>query len=201
MEWSGAGAEALMKACAESGQPAARDEFVRRYAPVIERTVCRVAGRWGTPAQDTVADLVQDAYAKFFGGALRTYRHMHEDSDFGFVKTVAANVAMDHFRRKAATPVSIDAAPEPAAADPGIDREIAIAQIEGMLHRILPEKSRERDRQVFFLYYRHGMTAKAIAELRTVGLGIKGVESLLHSMTAALRAELRTGVSALKEVL
>lgn len=193
MDWKGVQPELLLPACADGQEPRAREEFVRRYGEVIERTVRRIAGRWGTPPSDTLADLVQDTYAKFFGGALKSYRHLHAESDFGFVKTVAANCVLDYFRKKAVPSVSLECASEPIAPGTDPDRSIALAEIERTLQMVLPDKSRERDRQVFLLYYRHGMTAKAIAGLQSVGLTTKGVESLIHSMTTALRAELRNG--------
>jgi RNA polymerase sigma-70 factor (ECF subfamily) len=189
-DWTGAEAHVLMKACADGSDPRAWEEFVRRYGPVIERTVRRVAGRWGAPSQDVVADLTQDAYRKFLDGALRGYRHLHADSDFGFVKVVAANVAFDHFRRGGEQPIPMEEAVEPASQGPDPYRTVAVAQIQARLERVLPEKSRDRDRQVFVLYYRHGFTAKAIAQVRSIGLTIKGVESVIHSLTAALKGEL-----------
>jgi len=43
---------------------------------------------------------------------------------------------------------------------------------------------------VFWLYYRAGFTASAIASLPTVGLTTKGVESLIFRLTRIVRENL-----------
>jgi hypothetical protein len=48
----------------------------------------------------------------------------------------------------------------------------------------------ERDRQIFWLYHRHGLTAREIASIRYFGLTDKGVESVLVRLTALVKQEL-----------
>ena len=45
----------------------------------------------------------------------------------------------------------------------------------------------DRDRTIFWLYYRQGLTTKAIATLPAIGLTIKGVESTLGRLTKMVR--------------
>jgi RNA polymerase sigma-70 factor (ECF subfamily) len=47
----------------------------------------------------------------------------------------------------------------------------------------------ERDRVMFWLYYRQGYTAEEIARLPAIGLTAKGVESALRRVTVWLRAQ------------
>jgi RNA polymerase sigma-70 factor, ECF subfamily len=63
-------------------------------------------------------------------------------------------------------------------------------QINKLLGDACPPETLERDRIVFWLYYRQGYTAGEIAGLPAVALTVKGVESLLYRLTAALRAQL-----------
>jgi hypothetical protein len=44
-----------------------------------------------------------------------------------------------------------------------------------------------RDYTIFWLYYREGMTAKAIAGVSSIGLTVKGVESTLLRLTRLVR--------------
>jgi hypothetical protein len=46
---------------------------------------------------------------------------------------------------------------------------------------------RGRDQTLFWLYYRHGMSASAIASLSTIGLSVKGVESAILRLTRQVR--------------
>jgi RNA polymerase sigma-70 factor (ECF subfamily) len=44
-----------------------------------------------------------------------------------------------------------------------------------------------RDKTVFWLYYQHGFTARAISSLPNIGLTPKGVESCIYRLTKAVR--------------
>ncbi|HEX4165760.1 MAG TPA: sigma-70 family RNA polymerase sigma factor [Bryobacteraceae bacterium] len=48
-----------------------------------------------------------------------------------------------------------------------------------------------KERTIFWLYYRAGLTAKEIASLPSIGLTPKGVESLVYRLTRALRESIR----------
>ena len=45
----------------------------------------------------------------------------------------------------------------------------------------------ERDRMIFWLYFRQGMSTKEIASLPTVGLGAKGVGSVIERLKHCIR--------------
>ena len=47
-----------------------------------------------------------------------------------------------------------------------------------------------RDKQVFWFYFRYGMTAKAIAAIPAIGLSQKGVESLIFRLVDLLKEKL-----------
>jgi len=63
------------------------------------------------------------------------------------------------------------------------------AQLDRKL-RSAPEVIRDRDRALFWLYYRQGLTAGEIAALPSAGLTAKGVESALRRVTGWLRGEI-----------
>jgi hypothetical protein len=44
-----------------------------------------------------------------------------------------------------------------------------------------------RDRLVFWLYYRHGLTSQAISSLKFASLSSSGVESLIRRLTLIVR--------------
>jgi RNA polymerase sigma-70 factor, ECF subfamily len=43
---------------------------------------------------------------------------------------------------------------------------------------------------IFWLYYRDGLTARAIAQLPGIRLSVKGVESTIHRLTRRVRLRL-----------
>jgi RNA polymerase sigma-70 factor (ECF subfamily) len=68
-----------------------------------------------------------------------------------------------------------------------LDRKILIQQIDKFLREATVGRGSKRDLTIFWLYYRVGLTASAIASLPCVALSTKGVESILHRLTALVR--------------
>ncbi len=91
----------LVRACAGSKDERAWAEFIRRFQLVIAAAVLRTARRWGEPSRPQLDDLIQDTYLKLCENdshLLRSFQPRHEDSIYGFLKVVAANVVHDHFK-------------------------------------------------------------------------------------------------------
>jgi RNA polymerase sigma-70 factor (ECF subfamily) len=133
---------------------------------------------------------------------LREFQSDHPDAIFGFLKVVASNAANDHFRRLRAgkrggaqNPEPLEGneaagAPEVASPLPPAERAILLGEVDACVRAVAPQETCERDRTIFWLYYRHGLTAKEIFELPFVGLTLKGVESTLHRLTRLVRERL-----------
>jgi len=148
-----------------------------------------------------VDDLIQDTYLRLCAGdyrAFRTLRSTEAQSVHGVAQAAAVTVTLDHFRAAAARkrggdrqPTSLDGLPFAAgdrgAGELGVERELLLRQIDRQLSGPPPPETRARDRRVFWLYYRHGFTAKEISRLPGLGLSPKGVESTLHRLTMQLR--------------
>ena len=87
---------------------------------------------------------------------------------------------------------ALDAWPGRAAAsfngpDDVMEHGILLSEIDGYLKRRAFAPTFSRDYSIFWLYYKEGLTAKAIAEIRCIGLTIKGVESTLLRLTKLVR--------------
>jgi RNA polymerase sigma-70 factor, ECF subfamily len=63
-----------------------------------------------------------------------------------------------------------------------------MGQIERCLAKLASEPNFARDYAIFWLYYRQGLTAKAISQLPDITLGTKGVESTLLRLTRYVKA-------------
>lgn len=197
--------EVLIRACSETGEPEAWEEFIHRYNPVISGVVFRTARRWGEPSRGSVDDLVQETYLKLCanrGQLLREFEFRHSDSLFGFLKVVAANVVNDHFKslntvKRGAGMMSggsADMESIPATGQPdqlsSTERDILLDEIDDLLRSRASEPCHERDRTIFWLYYRQGLTARQIASIPAVGLSAKGVESTILRLTRLVRENL-----------
>jgi len=205
VDYSGIAHKDLLRACADSGTAAAWEEFIRRFNPVITQVTIRMAARFGE-SRFVVDDLIQETYLKICSQGCKLLKNVELDDPqaiFGFLKVVTANVVHDHFKARHARKrgfgqkfEEIDEATNPSSckASAGspeyIERQVLIRQIDQRLSSSLPPSEAKRDRIVFWLYYRSGLTATAIAAMPSIGLTTKGVESLLHRLTYLVRETL-----------
>jgi RNA polymerase sigma-70 factor (ECF subfamily) len=198
-------AEDLIRACAESNDGAAWEEFVARFHRPVSLSIVRTAYLWGALPQQIVDDLVQETYLKLCADKcrlLRDFASEHPEAVAGYIKTIAINVAHDHFKslyskkrgfgRAAESLDEIDpSSASGTVGSPGaMEREILLKQIDQCLGRCLDVSDPERDRLIFWLYYRQGLTAKDISALPGMGLTDKGVESAILRLTRLVRQEI-----------
>jgi RNA polymerase sigma-70 factor (ECF subfamily) len=207
----------LLSLCLSSRDELLWTEFIRRSQPVIAGVVVKTLRRWTQPTPSLIDDLVQETYLKLFASnarALRRFVCHHENALYGFLKVVASNTVQDHFRCSYSqkrgsghedesidqagmdpadtTPLGDRRAARAISADSmhNLERRILISEIDAYLKSRASEPCFLRDYAVFWLYYREGLTAKAIADMPSIGLSVKGVESMLLRMTRLVRQQL-----------
>jgi RNA polymerase sigma-70 factor, ECF subfamily len=195
----------LARACSRSVDAAEWDEFVRRCAPLASLVALRVSRLWvRDPSPAAVDDIVQDVFLKLCEQERRILRDFvprGEDSFFGLLRIVAASVANDYYRRLYSAKrggnvvTTVLVGDETSLESAGMHPSAQMHQeaLFGQLDKKLQSASKtigERDRAIFWLYYRQGFTAEEIARLPASGLTAKGVESALRRMTGWLRDEL-----------
>ena len=206
MDYAQLSPEALAFECLRTADEVAWEEFLRRFHPLIARIVLRVARRWGESSPDVLDDLIQETYLKICVGRatlLKGFRPAHDDSIFGYLKVFTANLVQDHFRASrsqkrgggmsAASMETADSwqlSSSSVSAVEKLDRELLIKQVEICLHTLDSGVNTERDRRIFWLYYRFGMPASEIASISAIGLSTKGVESTILRLTRELRMRL-----------
>jgi len=215
VDYAGLSAEELTLVCFHGGDESAWTEFVRRFQPLIAGVVFRVARKWGDTSRQVVDDLVQDTFVKLCGERqelLQTFKSVHKDAIFGYVKVFAANLAHDYFKGQrthkrggsvaggsTANERDCEHVADARSAESAIERDLLIGQIDSCLRGILVGPNSERDRKIFWLYYRVGLAASAIAALPSVGLSTKGVESTLARLTRQVRERLSVPTKELDE--
>jgi RNA polymerase sigma-70 factor, ECF subfamily len=206
VDYSALSADELAIACFQSGDELAWAEFVQRFQPLIARVALRVARQWGESSPQIVDELVQETYLKLCADRkrlLQRFTSKHEDAIYGYIKVLTSNLAHDHFKASrsqkrggSATTTSIDCdertptVPDPMSAEALIQRDILLQQVDACLQAVSIGPGSERDRKIFWLYYRVGLAASAIAALPMIGLSTKGVESTLLRLTRQIRERL-----------
>jgi RNA polymerase sigma-70 factor (ECF subfamily) len=206
VDYSAISPEELVHNCLSGRDEAAWVEFIRRFQPLIASVVFRVSRQWGESSPGMIDDLVQETYLKLCTEGLRIldkFEAIDQVSIYRYVKVFAANLAHDHFKASHAqkrggsaetAPLNTDTTTERAtwkdSETKNLERKILIGEIAACLAAEVSGPKAERDCRIFWLYYRVGLSASAIATLPSIGLSTKGVESTILRLTRAVRRQL-----------
>jgi RNA polymerase sigma-70 factor (ECF subfamily) len=192
----------LIAACTSESNEVAWHEFIRRLRPLIAGVIVKVALRFGKVSQALVEDLSQEVYLRLWsdqGRALMSVEGYHEYAFFGLVKVTAANTTQDYFRRRLSSKAGSGNTPadhvfmeheSSRGSSYHPERKVLLEEIDRILKTHKHEPNFARDYAIFWLYYRNGLTAKAIAALPGIKLTVKGVESTLFRLTGQIRLAL-----------
>jgi len=191
--------------CAGPGDDEAWEELVSRVGRPITLTIMRTASLWGEPSRSLVEDLVQMTYLKLWEGGcrlLRDFAIQRPEAILGYLKKTAANATHDYFKHGHSQSSggdephvsTSDIEPEVGNEAHGSEERIAFGvflnEIDEHLKHCLSGPDQERDRMIFWLYFRQGMSTKEIASLPTIGLGAKGVGSVIERLKHGIREQI-----------
>jgi RNA polymerase sigma-70 factor (ECF subfamily) len=186
----------LLQRCLDSPDEKAWERFIHAAQPLLASGVVRALGGWSATNRERIDDLVQEAFVRLCDNnfrALRNFRSEDSNAFCAYLRTVAASVTTDHLRSASAQkhgsgerPVSLEALThEPASADDpsaAIERGSLLRLVERCLQSQTP-----RDRSIFWLYHRQGMTPKAISALAHIAVAPRGIETIVYRVTAVVR--------------
>lgn len=189
---------ALLERCFQTQAPEDWSEFAGLTYPYVFASVIGATRRLPGQLQNSANDLTQEVYLRLCSNQyanLKKFCGQEPKALAAYLTTVATSVAIDSLRTGSAqkrgegqVPASLEVAEiYMANADFGPDsvgHRMIWLDIERCLDRT--SGNAERDRQIFLLYYREGMAARAIAAV-TSGLTAKGVESTLLRLTRSVR--------------
>jgi len=191
--------------CAGPRDDEAWQEFVSRVRTPIRQAIARTAAPWGKPSRSMVEDLVQVTYLKLWEGGrslLRDFALQYPESVLGYLKKIAANATHDYFKHGhsqssggdephvSASEVDPEAGTDVHGSEERIGFQLLLTEIDEHLKRCLTGPDRERDRTIFWLYFRQGMSTREIATLPGIGLGTKGVGSVIERMKHLIREQI-----------
>ncbi len=191
--------------CAGPGDDEAWQEFVSRVGRPISLTVLRTASLWGEPSRSMVEDLVQVTYLKLWEGGcrlLRDFAIQRPEAILGYLKKTAANATHDYFKHGhsqssggdephvSTSDIEPEAGNEAHGSEERIALGVFLTEIDEHLKHSLTGPDPERDRMIFWLYFRQGMSTKEIASLPTIRLGTKGVGSVIERLKHGIREQI-----------
>jgi len=205
MRYSSLSLKDVVCLCAGPRDDDAWEEFVSRVGRPIGMTIIWTASLWGEPSRSVVEDLVQITYVKLWEDGcrlLRDFAIQHPDAILGYIKKTAANTTHDYFkhhhsqscggnkRHVSTIDIDLEAGQEVHGSQERIAFGVFLNEIDEHLKHCLAEPDQERDRMIFWLYFRQGMSCKEIASLPTVGLGAKGVGSVIERLKHGIREQI-----------
>ena len=191
--------------CAGASNDEAWEEFVGRVGKSLSVIIMRTAAMWGRPSRALVEDLTQVVYLKLWEGGrilLQQFALERPEAILAYLKKTAVNATHDHFRTRQSQSAGGDkahvstmdvdpvASREAQGSQEKIGFQIFLHQVDEHLKRCLSGPDQERDRLIFWLYFRQGMSTKEIASLPTIGLGAKGVGSVIERLKSSLRDQI-----------
>jgi RNA polymerase sigma-70 factor (ECF subfamily) len=191
--------------CAGPCDDEAWEEFISRVGKPIGLIVMRTASLWGEHSRYMVEDLIQVTYLKLWEGGcrlLRDFAVQRPEAILGYLKRTAINATHDYFKHSHSQSSggdrlhisTSDVDPEAGKQVHGSQEKIALgvvlSEIDEHLERCLIGPDQERDRMIFWLYFRQGMSTKEIASLPTIGLGAKGVGSVIERLKHSIRDQI-----------
>src|SRR5436309_5937017 len=190
---------------AASGDAEGWAEFVSRVGRPISLTIMRTALLWGEPSRALVEDLIQVTYLKLWEGGcrlLRDFAIQRPEAILGYLKKTATNATHDYFKHGHSQSSggdephvsTSDIEPEAGNEAHGSEERIALGvflnEIDEHLKHCLTGADQERDRMIFWLYFRQGVSTKEIASLPTIRLGTKGVGSVIERLKHGVREQI-----------
>jgi RNA polymerase sigma factor (sigma-70 family) len=191
--------------CAGPCDDEAWEEFVARVGKPISLMIMRTASLWGEPSRSVVEDLIQVTYLKLWEGGCRLLRDFaveKPEAILGYLKKTAANATHDYFKHgrsqtsggdhlhMSTDDVDPEGRKEGHGSAEKIEFGVFLQEIDGYLGRCLSGPDAERDRMIFWLYFRQGMSTKEIGALPGIGLGTKGVGSVIERLKRGIREQI-----------
>ena len=176
-----------------------------RVQKPIRLIITHTAAPWGRPSRGLVDDLVQVTYLKLWEGGrslLRDFALQCPEGILGYLKRIAANATHDYFKHGhsqssggdephvSTSEVDPEGGTEAHGSEERIAFQLFLSEIDEHLKCCLTGSDRERDRVIFWLYFRQGMSTREIASLPAIGLSTKGVGSVIERMKHSIRDQI-----------
>jgi RNA polymerase sigma-70 factor (ECF subfamily) len=175
---------------ANPSSDAAWESLLQNHSKTFAAISVRVAARFGGSSKAELDDAMQVACIKLSEQARSGQVPAGDDRvTEAYLKAVVANCVHDHFRKmRSQIRDQTKALPLEEgliAAEGSMDRALLISELENFVG------PGAREKLLFHLYYREGWSAQEIAGIPTLQLSVKGVETAIGRVVAAIRQKLK----------
>jgi RNA polymerase sigma factor (sigma-70 family) len=186
--------EKLVELCCRSGAAGEWSEFFRRFRPVLASAIQGKLQVRGRAAPEDVDECIQQTFLRLCDRdyhALRLVARVEPAAIRAYLRTMASHIAIDHARKvRPETDLDDLSGSERSCSD----NSVLVNQLFGLLENCVGEDP-DRNRLIFKLYYRTGLTSANIAKLPGLGLSQKGVETRLYRLSKCIRKQVAEGKS------
>lgn len=187
----------ILKECLDTGTSTSWDHFVALAQPIVAGAIVRALARWGGAESVLADDLIQDTFVKLCAKnchVLRSFRGTETTALCAYLRTVASSIAADHFNSSSAIKhggkvqsISLEDLSAPSLATSNapmqeIESNLILSRVENCL-----SSHKDRDRNIFWLYHRHGYTPEDISHYPGIEVSKGGVETIIYRLTKAIR--------------
>jgi RNA polymerase sigma-70 factor (ECF subfamily) len=195
MNFSNLPTRELLDYCLKTGDEMAWREFDKKLRPTICGSVKKKLLSKNIKS-GVEQELVQDTYVKLCAHDRRALRNLRWDNDESIFKyaKVVAHSAVEDWRAKNKIfqdPKGIDdlVTSYQVKGQP-VDLAILRGQIDRCLQAMASQPNFERDRAIFWYFFRWGYHASEIAGLPAVNLSVRKVENILQKLVRFVRLRL-----------
>ncbi len=145
------------------------EQFIRSAQPVIAGSVIRTLRRWSRPTPDQVDQLTETVFEK-----LQNQLPTVKQSAPAWLRAFASAAALDFLRLQIAQNHAVEQS----------ERALLLGRVARSLQTV-----EGRDRWIFWLYYRHGLTPQSIAGIAALKLSPAEVDQTIDRLAQLTGAE------------
>jgi hypothetical protein len=144
-------------------------QFIRSAQPVIAGSVARTLRRWSHPAPDQIDRLTEQVLEQ-----LHNQLAVSQENGPAWLRAFASAAALEYLRAETAQNRALEQS----------ERTLLF----GRMARSLGSED-DRARWIFWLYYRHGLTPEAIAEIPALAVSPAAVDQVIDRLAQLTGAE------------
>lgn len=188
----------LLRRCAETGSQTAWLELWEALKLPLGVAVHRAASTWADATREDCEELVQEVFFRIYRKSAQILEAVGSQGDeelIPYLRRLAQRVVIDQLKARVAAKRDrrhevrlndlLDLASR--AVEKQMEQELLFKSLDEILRRELDPSTSNRDRHIYWIHHRSGLSASEISKIPGIGLTTKGLESLFLRLTNTLK--------------